>query len=264
MHKYILKLVLFVVGCLLWFIILPIYFDFSFPTGGWDWLSFVATLGSVYFAFDGILLQLKDNNEKILEQQRLSVVPCLDIDAYTPFNACTHNNSFRIYKEFNDCIFNDGYSILRTDTKEVPKGFQPKININVRNIGLSTAMQVEVYFKKLTEVEGLDSLEKIALYPISDFYKKVKFCNYEFIETEDKNAEIRNYDWLISPQYNLSTYENSEFNLIFDLSKITKKYHSILKFVFSDVYGNKYYQLMYLYFDNKKTQVYPVSKVEIQ
>lgn len=258
MKKYIIEIVVFVVLCYLWFAILPEAIGWSFPTGGWDWLTYTAAVGSVFFAFRGIKLQLDANNKNVLKQQQLSVIPCLDVDAYTTFDAQSKNNSFRYIKEHKGNLLNDGYIIIRDKSKMVPQNFTSHINIKLKNRGLSTAFQVEVYLCELECVEGLEDLEKIEHTPIINFYNKVKYSNYEYYE--GSGGPIKT-DWLISPQYCLTNNNEDEFNLVFDTSNIQHKYHNILKVKFEDIYKNSYYQLIYLYFDNKKVAVHPISKV---
>lgn len=67
-------MVAFVFGTYLWFVLLPMWFNYSFPTGGWDWLGFVGVVGGLFLS----VWCLK-------KQQELSVVPCLDVDAIQPF-----------------------------------------------------------------------------------------------------------------------------------------------------------------------------------
>ena len=279
--------------CFLWFAALPELLNFSFPTGGWDWLVFIGTVGSVFFALYGIREQIKANNKSVMEQtdannesikkqtdannesikkqtdaknkailkqQQLSVVPCLDVDIYTPFITTAQNNAFRIFKEKDGKILNDGYTILRSKNKEYPDQFLPKINIKVKNKGLSTAFQVIVYLYELKKVDGLSSLNDIDKETILDFYDKISYENYKYYENINGNEKENQFDWIISPLYNL-TIGNEEFNLVFDLSKITLKYHNILKFEYEDIYQNKYFQFMYLYFDNTQCHALPVSKL---
>ena len=70
MKKYVGYMVAFVFGTYLWFVLLPMWFNYSFPTGGWDWLGFVGVVGGLFLS----VWCLK-------KQQELSVVPCLDVDA---------------------------------------------------------------------------------------------------------------------------------------------------------------------------------------
>lgn len=260
MKKYMGYLVAFVIICYLWFAVLPQWFNFSFPTGSWDWLGFVGTVGSVFFALYGIQTQIEANHKTILKQQQLSVVPCLDIDAYTIFTPSASNNSFRVFKEQDGKIINDGYTILRTKDKEFPTGFSPKANFKVQNKGLSTAFQVVVYIYQLETVDGLETLNDIDKETILDFYDKIHYKNFEFYENMGEKQVEKKTDWIISPQYNL-TCDKEEFNLVFDLSNVNLKYHTILKFEYEDIYENRYHQLMYFYFDKNSCQVLPVSKI---
>lgn len=103
------------------------------------------------------------------KQQELSVVPCLDVDAYSTLDNNAQNKVFRIFNDTDGRIYNDGYIILRTPGKTEPDGFRKSANIKVTNKGLSTAFQVCVYLYDLKSVKGLASLDEIATTPIDDF-----------------------------------------------------------------------------------------------
>lgn len=250
MKKHIKWILLFTGMAYLWFALLPTWFDWSLPTGGWDWLGFVGVVGGFFIA-----------GWSITKQQQLNVVPCLDVDAYTSFSPSTQNNTFRSFYENGEKIYNDGYTIIRTPNKEKPDNFNVSANIKVKNKGLSTAFQVTAYMYELTSIDGIDSLENIDKYPVENFYDSVHYKNFEYYESKEESAKPIEHDWLISPQYNLTTSDTGEFNMVFDCTKINKKYHTILKFVFEDIHQNKYYQLMYWYFDNQCCAVMPISKL---
>lgn len=209
-------MVAFVFGTYLWFVLLPMWFNYSFPTGGWDWLGFVGVVGGLFLS----VWCLK-------KQQELSVVPCLDVDAYSTLDNNAQNKVFRIFNDTDGRIYNDGYIILRTPGKTEPDGFRKSANIKVTNKGLSTAFQVCVYLYDLKSVKGLASLDEIATTPIDDFYDKIDYKGYTYYEETGVDAEpVKNESgWLISPQYNLCA-NAGEFNLVFDFSKVTQKYHS--------------------------------------
>ena len=259
LKKYVGYMIAFVFGTYLWFALLPTWLNFSFPTGGWDWLGFVGVVGGFFLS----VWCLK-------KQQELSVVPCLDVDAYSTLGNNAANKVFRKFNDTDGRIYNDGYMILRTSgkpesdesSKREPDGFNKSANIKVTNKGLSTAFQVCVYLYDLKSVDGLTSLDEIATTPIDDFYDKIHYGRYTYYEKSGANAEpVKNEtDWLISPQYNLGA-NAGEFNLVFDFSEATQEYHSILKFEFEDIYQKKYYQLLYLYFDKKECASLPISKL---
>ena len=252
MKKYLGYLLIFVAAVYLWFALLPTWLNYSFPTGGWDWLGFIGVIGGIFLSV-----------WSIRKQQQLSVTPYLDVDGYTKFDSNAPNNSFRIFQDRGNKIYNSGYVILRSSKSKEngqPEGFHASANIKVTNKGLSTAFGIVVYLYSLQEVKGLSSLEEIETTLVDDFYDKVRYIDYEYYESTADDAKPIEHSWIILPQYNLCSNSN-EFNLVFDFSNIQKKYHSILKFEFQDIYQNKYYQLMYLYFDNRACAVLPISKL---
>lgn len=206
-----------------------------------------------------VRLQIKENLRLMIKQQQLSVVPCLDVNPYISFDPTRKNNVFCRFVEINGRIINDGYRLCRGE-KEKPDRFQPRVNVRIRNVGLSVAMGVTVYLYELTSVDGVEALSSIPDKPIDNFYERSHFANYTYYESELPDADPVLHDWIIAPEYNISL-ENDEVNLVFDCSKITKGYHSIIKLAFQDIYKNEYYQLMYLYFDNQSCGAMPVSKL---
>ena len=113
-------MIAFVFGAYLWFTLLPMWFNYSFPTGGWDWLGFVGVVGGLFLS----VWCLK-------KQQELSVVPCLDVDAYSTLGDNASNKVFRRFNDTDGRIYNDGYIILRTPEKTEPDGFRKSANIKV-------------------------------------------------------------------------------------------------------------------------------------
>lgn len=106
-----------------------------------------------------------------------------------------------------------------------------------------------MYLYDLKSVKGLASLDEIATTPIDDFYDKIDYKGYTYYEETGVDAEpVKNESgWLISPQYNLCA-NAGEFNLVFDFSKVTQKYHSILKFEFDGHLSEKVPSILVLVF----------------
>lgn len=209
-----------------------------------------------------IRLQIQENLQLMLKQQQLSVVPCLDVNPYVVFDSKRKNNVFRFFTEANGGVYNGGYHLPRTP-QETPKNFQPRINIHIRNVGLSVAMGLTIYLYELTSVDGLEDVAQIPEKPISNFYEKVHFKNYVYYEDRAPDAKPISHDWIITPEYNISPTDD-EVNLVFDCSRVNKGYHSIIKFSFCDIYKNEYYQLMYVCFDQNSCSALPISKLFTQ
>ncbi len=248
MKKYIISLFIFVIITYIVFALLPTWLDCSIPTGGWNWLEFVGLVGSLFLS----VWCLKKQTEH-------SVIPYLDVDAYSEFDSSAPNNVFRSFEEYENIIWNKGYILIRQKDKGMPEGFKPCANIKVTSKGLSTAFNVCTYFYELKKVDGLSSLEEIKERPIDNFYDKIECINYTYYMDDGINGSKYNDKWLISPQYILCS-NSDEFNLVFDFSSIKNNYHSILKFEYEDIYQKKYCQLMYLYFNNKSCAALPISK----
>ena len=250
MKKQVKWLLLFTGMAYLWFAVFPTWLPWHFPTGGWDWLGFTGVVVGLFVA-----------GWSVIKQQQLNVVPCLDVDAYTNFSCSAPYHTFRLFCENGTKIYNDGYKIMRNPAMGKPDDFTVSANIKVQNKGLSTAFQVTVYLYELISVDGLTDLDTIHKQPIENFYDRICYKNFEYYESKGESAKPIVHDWQISPQYNLTVSDTAEFNMVFDCTRVSKRYHTILKFVFEDIHQNKYHQLMYWYFDNKGCAVLPVSKL---
>lgn len=256
MSKILIRIIIVIGIIYIWFALLPNLTDFSFPTGGWDWLSFTGNIFVILITAWGIVETINSNYDQIMKQQQLSVIPCLDINCIEPFNPNSSNRVFRFLTEGNQVLINDGYIMLRNGDRDAPEHFETSANIRVTNIGLSTAYSINTYLYKLNRVEGLNNLSEISNETILNFYDKINISNY----TYEESNEQKQTDWLISPTFNLTT-NHQEFNLVFDFSGLTTDYHSILKFVFEDIYENKYYQYIYINYGNNLFSGLPSSKI---
>jgi hypothetical protein len=241
----------------LWFGILPEMTGFSLPTGGWDWLNFTGIIIGLVISAWGIIEAIKNNSDISKKQQIMASKPCLDVDPFSEFSFDSPNNVFRVM-EFSNRIINKGFILLRSNDKEIPALFSCDCNIKIRNIGLSTAFKITVTLFKLEKVDGLSSLDEIDKIGIDNFYDNVHVSNFIYYEGEN----LKKGNWIISPAYNLNN-NRDEFNLVFDLTKVITENHCILKFNFEDVYGTKYYQRLYLYFDGYRSVSFlPISTVK--
>lgn len=240
----------------LWFGVLPEVVGFSLPTGGWDWLNFIGIIIGLLISAWGVIEAIKNNSTISRNQQIMASMPCLDIDPVSQFNIQNSKNVFR-RMNFSEKIINNGYILLRSNEVQIPLNFTSDCNIKIRNIGLSPAFNIIVTLYKLDSVRGVNNLNDITSRYIDDFYSKVCMSNFVFYEDQIQ----KNERWIISPAYNLNN-GGDEFNLVLDLKKVMNENHCILRLDFEDVYGTKYYQMLYLHFDtNKSIAFLPVSNV---
>lgn len=253
------------------FAVIPECLMFSpLPTGGWDWLGFVGILFAAIIALIGVSMTIESENEnnrtlqkiennRMRQQQQMAVIPYLDVNLHKALNSGSENNIFRVFMEQQNKLVNDGYIIRKGNS--TPDDFTVSCNINVRNLGLSTAFSIETFIYKINEVEGLKSLDDIATEKrreiIENFYDKIRTCNYEYIEGE----QTYNNEWQLYTTFNLTNDIRSHINLVFDLGDIENKFHNILEFRFNDIYENQYHQLLYLYFGRNRVAIMPISKI---
>lgn len=263
--KLIKKLTVIIVITWSIFAAIPEVFNFSpLPTGGWDWLSFVGVILATMFALEGVIMTIENENEinrkleekqneVMMHQNQLSVIPCLDVPIIEIVN-CLYDKIyiFREFEQYKESLINHGFEI-----KKLQNIAEKVKSIKVRNIGLSTAFSVNTYIYKLENVRGLESLNEIRKRNIDKFYEKIQTSNYEYKE----DGEVLKDEWQIFTTFNLSIDDRSEINFVFKFNKIKSEFHNIIEFRFNDIYENEYYQLLYLYFDDIEIKLLPISKV---
>lgn len=75
-------------------------------------------------------------------------------------------------------MVNDGYSVMRSPNRKSPDFPEKSASMKIKNIGLSTAFNINTFILKIEEVKGLSSLDDISserIREITDnFYDKFK------------------------------------------------------------------------------------------
>lgn len=253
----------------MWFAVIPEVFRFSFPTGGWDWLSFIGVSGTIVFAIWSVHKQIKENQAALIKQQELSVVPVLDVTINKEFEKNIEHQTYRTFTEENGMLSSNGHYIIMGE-KKLPDEFKISFALKVQNKGLSTAFKINIFLYELKSIAGNTELEEIRQRDYVQFYEHIKYENYQYYKNKIVTNESEEPRWLLAPEYNL-TVSQEGFVLYIDKSKLIpengmlssglKEYHSILKFEFQDIYENKYYQLMYVYFSGLDLGFLPISGI---
>ncbi|WP_087974839.1 hypothetical protein [Oceanobacillus rekensis] len=188
----------------------------------------------------------KINNELVRHQTK----PLLTVNA--SLNEYEGLKCFYRSVERNDkgLLINNGYSTKPT--------YAPYQRLSFINIGMGAAAKVELYWYELTSVEGLEDLNNIDKRDIENFYEKVNYSNFQYVE----DGELKNGDWLISPQIDLGvSEETNKMNLVFSYEKNVGSLHAIVEIRYEDLMGEKYKRLLYIGYLNSNPITLPVSEI---
>lgn len=129
--------------------------------------------------------------------------------------------------------------------------------LSIKNIGLGPSIKNEIFWYKLKEVEGLNTLDEIEKTNINDFYEKISYVDLEY----EDNGKIKNKPWLLYTEFDLGISEDTNrLNLVFKFEENVETLHSIIEIRYENLLGLKYKKLIYLGYKNKKASILPISK----
>lgn len=222
--------------------------------GGKDLLTFYGSILSFLGAFflGGLALwqneRLSEINKNLIEHQ---YKPILTISVgYVNDPKEVQSTFFRTIKQNRDAVMiNVGYSSKPNHL--------PHTIIGIKNIGLGPAINIATSIHNLTSVDGVKSLDEIAVTNIENFYDKMHFDNYKYYE----NEKILNGNWQIYTDFDLGiSDENNKLNLAFSFENIKEPLHSIIEFSYENILGHRYKQFMYMSYITKPSFL-PISKI---
>lgn len=136
------------------------------------------------------------------------------------------------------------------------KTYYPYAKLSFRNIGLGPAINVQLFWYKLDKVKGISNFDEIKEKNIEDFYDKVEYSYFTYLE----NDNIKTEPWMIFTEFELGvSEENNKLNLLFSFEENVDNLHSIIEISYENLMGRKFKKLLYLGFD-ENPMVLPVSK----
>ena len=188
---------------------------------------------------------LSDINNRIMTQQVKPVVVCeYDTNWKNDSAVC------RIFSQDGEHIINNGWSLQ-----------QPNLSnwcaLKIRNIGLGPAININTFIHKLVHVQNLEKLSDISLTPIEQFYEKIKYENYSYME----NGNIREDKWQIYPTFNLGiSKESNSLCLVFFADRTIENMYNILEIIYQDAFGSEYKQFLYFSFIDGVPSFLPISQ----
>jgi hypothetical protein len=120
----------------------------------------------------------------------------------------------------------------------------PYAKLSFINLGLGPAVNVQLFWYQLDSVDGISNLDEITKRNTDDdFYKKVKYSNFTYI---DKGI-TKDEPWQIFTDFSLGINEDiNRLNLLFSFEKNASPFHSIIEVRYENLLGMKLKQLLYL------------------
>ncbi len=277
-NSKILKLILIIVLiCWLWFAFIPEYFNFSLPTGGWDWLVFTGTIASVYIAYIGIKEQIEASNKNTINQIESSNNNTLD-------QISESNKLTQLQLEKN-------FELMQTQMKLTAQPFLVTRLILSKN-DIEEITPTNIRYVILAEKNKLLNIFPIYLFKRDDYETKCilsiknkgsgpafnismcikKRCGYDssgnvvyknYIHYFDKVETTRNNPIHVLDRVSLAVDSDNEY-IAFDVSKIENEFDNVLEFTYYDLYDNCYIQTMEIDFGkigNPHTSMSPPKQI---
>lgn len=253
-------LTLFVVPIILVHILFKIPAGIPFLEAEWDagdivsyLITFMSFLGTLFL---GILALVQNNklNEINKDLTQYQFKPVISINPF--FGEIDEREVLRTYDrnvgmDVNGNIINHGWSLHQPH-------FSKTLGINIKNIGLGPAVNIELFWHQLDSVKGLSDLNQIKEKNIEDFYDKVKYSNFSFVE----NEQIKNELWQIFKDFELGISEETNgINLLFSFESNVSEIHTIIEVRYKNILERKTKKLIYLgYHPTEGLSILPVSK----
>lgn len=228
----------------------------EFFVAKWGAGDFISYFGS-FLSFIGTLLlgalalyqndKLSKINSDLMQNQYKPIITVTHIVDESKEKDRTFYRSVERNQE--KVLINNGWSQQPT--------YSPYAKLGFRNIGLGPAINVRIYWYELTRVEGLSSLEKIRETNIENFYDKVEYSNFTYVDLEKNKCE----PWLIFTEFDLGvSEETNKINLLFSFENDVIPFHSIIEINYENLMGKHFKKKIYLGYDEDGPSMIPVSR----
>lgn len=240
--------IIFLVISYVFFAIIPEYTGFSFPTGGWDWLSFIGSLVGMIIASWGVSFTIESSNKSVKEETCKAVRPILNISVINNYEfkfPLTINGVYIPYSVSNGTIkIEENFYFLSNITHKFSDSSLSLLQI--RNIGLGSAMDVHIKIYKIDKIFDQEP-ENYNPKSVEDFYNGIKLNEnaeslvYNTIHEETENFVTSEFFYEIQPFHLNNNTET--FNILMGQRGFSgKTAFYILNITYSDMYGEKKYQ----------------------
>lgn len=253
----------FFIICFIIFAFVPEQLGFSLPTGGWDWLSFVGGLAGMLIASWGVIATISNNQEVAMQQAVLAVRPILNIAVFNNYSLqfpCNLQGIYLPYSVSNGEMTIDGDFIFLSNMSHNFKNDNQQCLLQLRNIGLGSAMNIHIRIYKIQSVAGQDP-SKYETKSVEEFYDCVE------LRTDPKRCDrgsITSETYYEIPQFHLNNSTDS-FNIVMGQRGFSGDFaYYILELAYQDAYENtNYVQYHHLRIEEKKCMYFTTSAQKI-
>lgn len=230
------------------FALVPEYTGFSFPTGGWDWLSFIGNLVGIVIASWGVVFTIESSNKSAIDETSKAVRPILNTSIINNYKVPTSLNLNGIYIPYSvsDKMikFDENFYFL----SNISYNFNdPLVSLlQIRNIGLGSAMDVHIKIYKIEKISEQDPA-KHNINNLEELYNSIKVNDkarsFTYNSNKDEGSNYISSDVYFEIQPFHLNNNTETFNILLgqrDFSGEAAFY--LFDITYSDMYGEKKYQ----------------------
>lgn len=252
--------------CYVCFALIPECTGFSFPTGGWDWLSFVGGLAGVIIASWGVAVTIESSRALTEEEVTKAVRPILNISVVNHFQFEIPSTMQGIYLPYS---VSDGTMNLRDDfyyLSNVDEVFpdESQCLLQIRNIGLGSAMNTQIKLYKINSIAGQKPEDYIPE-DVETFYSNIQLDQNAIPLIWEANAKSKQNNigtdvYFEFPSFHLNN-STDVFNFVLGQRSFSgRPAYYLLKITYTDTYDNgKYLQYHHLKLDDKRCWYFSTS-----
>lgn len=266
MHTFkmlIVIVLLFLLVCYIFFAVIPECFDFSFPTGGWDWLSFVGALASIIIASWGVSVTIESSRKVAEEEAFKAVKPIINVSVFNDCNSDVMKNNQGVYLPYSvdggTIELKDNFCYFSNMTQK--RNDKSRCLLQFKNIGLGSALNIEVKIYKLYKL-GQQSINDYKTVSVENFYKDINLNkDAKRLKFDSKKAcKITENVYFAFPPFHLNSTTDSYSLVLGQQSFSGGSAYYIFDIMYTDVYESKTYrQYHHLRFEESICKYYSTS-----
>lgn len=230
----------------------------EFFAAEWEAGDFLSYCGAFLSFFGTILLgalalyqndKLNKINNNLMHNQYKPIITVSHIVDETKEDEKERTFYRSIQRNSENILVNTGWSSQPT--------YSPYAKLKFSNIGLGAAINIRIYWYELKKIDGLSSLDKIRETNIENFYDRIIYSPFKYIDLD----EIKCEPWLIYTEFDLGvSEETNKINLLFSFEENVASFHSIIEITYENLIGICFGRKLYLGYDEKGPFILPASR----
>lgn len=224
-----------------------------------DALSYYGTILGSIATIIAIIITINNERKSLLKEKELSVTPILETSPYNIPNGNMPNNINLpfVYTKItlNEISAKNDHESINIYCDYMDKFPDiPDINVGYKNIGLASALSVNINLYVLYKIND-NELGEYLNYDIFDFYDELLFNSFRKPDLHDCRKKQH-----ITPPLNISN--TGVQNAIFLKFCISKLQYFLFEYEYYSLFNKKYYQYFLLEIDKSNyKKIYPMSKL---